>query len=65
MPDLGYTVDAAVMERPGIELHLLLLHKCETYVFMLKMCSFLSYFYRFYYLVEHLKKLDVYLLQTY
>jgi len=32
-PDLGYTVDAAALKSPGVELHLLLLHFCETWRF--------------------------------
>ena len=30
-PDLSYTVDAAALKIPGIELHLLLLHLCEAW----------------------------------
>jgi len=30
-PDLGYTVDAAALKSPGVELHLLLLHLCKTW----------------------------------
>jgi len=30
-PDLGYTVDAAALESPGVELHLLLLHLYEAW----------------------------------
>jgi len=30
-PDLGYTVEAAALKSPGVELHLLLLHLCEAW----------------------------------
>jgi 3-dehydroquinate dehydratase len=30
-PDLGYTVDAAALKSPGVELHLLLLHLREAW----------------------------------
>jgi hypothetical protein len=52
-PDLGYMVDAAALESPGVELHLLLLHSCVAgHCRVEEVSHSLFQFIRFFFLIQ-------------